>query len=307
LRAAAWAGLSDSMPRAAVLSLHGRVDGVRPDTWADPSLAQIWGPRFSAYVVAAEDVPVFTLGRLPPEEAGRRRADTTADRLEAFLAGRTMPYGEAGRGMGVNPNGLRYGAPTGRIRIRWEGARQPTVWAVPRPTMDADAARLELARRYVHVFGPATAVGFAAWAGRRGPGARATFEALVPEMVSVRTPIGDGWILAADEALATAPNGPTGGPRLLPSGDTFFLLQGRDRELLVPDARRRAALWTSRVWPGCLVVDGEPMGTWRRDGATVAIEPWRRLSPAERTSIEEEASTLPLPGAEGRVTVRWQA
>ena len=32
LRRAAWAGLQDSMPRAALLSLHARVEGARPDT-----------------------------------------------------------------------------------------------------------------------------------------------------------------------------------------------------------------------------------------------------------------------------------
>ena len=35
LRRAAWAGLQDSMPRAALLSLHARVAGTRPDTWED--------------------------------------------------------------------------------------------------------------------------------------------------------------------------------------------------------------------------------------------------------------------------------
>ena len=55
LRRAAWAGLQDSMPRAAVLSIHARVEGTRPDTWEDPSLVQLWGPRFSAYVVPARD------------------------------------------------------------------------------------------------------------------------------------------------------------------------------------------------------------------------------------------------------------
>ena len=30
LRRAAWAGLQDSMPRAALLSLHARVEGVKP-------------------------------------------------------------------------------------------------------------------------------------------------------------------------------------------------------------------------------------------------------------------------------------
>ena len=38
LRRAAWAGLQDSMPRAALLSLHARVDGVESSTWEDPSL-----------------------------------------------------------------------------------------------------------------------------------------------------------------------------------------------------------------------------------------------------------------------------
>src|SRR3954454_7728207 len=50
LRGAAWAGLQDSMPRAALLSLHARVDGVESSTWEDPSLAQLWGPRYHTYV-----------------------------------------------------------------------------------------------------------------------------------------------------------------------------------------------------------------------------------------------------------------
>ena len=51
LRRAAWAGLQDSMPRAALLSIHARVEGTEPSTWEDPSLVQLWGPRFGAYVV----------------------------------------------------------------------------------------------------------------------------------------------------------------------------------------------------------------------------------------------------------------
>src|SRR5918996_2881393 len=46
LRRAAWAGLQDSMPRAALLSIHARVRGTAPSTWEDPSLVQLWGPRF---------------------------------------------------------------------------------------------------------------------------------------------------------------------------------------------------------------------------------------------------------------------
>src|SRR6476620_5481187 len=64
LERAAWAGLQDSMPRAALLSLHARVAGVESSTWEDPSLAQLWGPRYNAYVVAKRDFALFSLGRL---------------------------------------------------------------------------------------------------------------------------------------------------------------------------------------------------------------------------------------------------
>src|SRR3974390_2211208 len=65
LRQAAWAGLSDSMPRAAVLSIHARVEATTDTSWEDPSLVQLWGPRFSAYVVAGGDRAGVSLGRPP--------------------------------------------------------------------------------------------------------------------------------------------------------------------------------------------------------------------------------------------------
>src|SRR5215467_78332 len=80
LRRAAWAGLQDSMPRAALLSIHARMAGTEPASWEDPSLIQIWGPRFSAYVVAKRDLALFTLGRLPSEAAPLKRAQDIAAR-----------------------------------------------------------------------------------------------------------------------------------------------------------------------------------------------------------------------------------
>ena len=292
------------MPRAALLSLHARVEGIGPSSWEDPSLVQVWGPRYSAYVVPRDYVALFTLGRLP-DGAKRRRAVETADRLEAFLADRRLDAVTAGRGVGIHPNALRYAAPTGRILIRWDGARQPTVWTVPAPAMEPMDARLELARRYLHVFGPTTAEAFARWAGITPPMGSAAFEALRPSLTPVRTPIGDAWILSADEPAFSAPPDAVAPVRLLPSGDTFFLLQGADRELLVPDATRRGQLWTSRVWPGALLVAGEIVGTWRRPGAVVQVDAWRALSAGERDAVEAEVASLPLAGIEGRIVVRW--
>ena len=69
---AACAGLQDSMPRAALLSIHARMDGTEPGSWDDPSLVQVWGPRFSVYVVAKRDLAIFTLSRLPDEPGDRK-------------------------------------------------------------------------------------------------------------------------------------------------------------------------------------------------------------------------------------------
>lgn len=305
LRRAAWAGLQDSVPRAALLSIHARVAGTQPDAWEDPALAQLWGPRYTTYVVAAEDVAVFSLGRLPDDDKGRQRAEEVAAQLHALLDGSRVTDREAGMALGYNPNRLRYGAPTGTIRIRWEGARAPVVWTVASPDVDPRDARLELARRYLHVFGPGTPPSFAGWAGigvRAGSGA---FDALDGELLPVRTPIGDAWILAADEEeLRAEPQAPAPA-RLLPSGDTYYLLQGEDRELLISDPERRAALWPSRVWPGALLVQGEIVGTWRRKDHVVTAQPWQRLTRVARDAIEAEAAALPLPAIPDRPTIRW--
>ena len=305
LRQAAWAGLQDSMPRAAVLSIHARVAATAPGDWQDDSLVQLWGPRFSAYVVAAADRAVFTLGRLPDDPAGLRRCVDAADRLEAFLAGRAMPFGEAGRGLGVPPNSLRRAAPPGRVLIRWDGARQPTVWSVPAPDIDPQQARIELARRFLHIQGPSTADAFSTWAGVRPQPGRAVFDALAGSLAPVRTPVGEAWILAEDEAVVRAAAGPVAPARLLPSGDAYFLLQGADRALLVPDQARAAELWTPRVWPGALLVGGEVAGIWRRADTRLTIWAWRPLTPVERTAVEAEAVSLPVPGIGAPITLDW--
>ncbi len=307
LRRAAWAGLQDSAPRAAVLSIHARVQETAPDAWDDPSLVQLWGPRFSAYIVAARDLAVFSLGRLPDDAKRRHAAQDLGQRLAAFLAGRTIPYAEAGRGLGVRPNELRYAAPTGTVLIRWDGARQPTIWTVAPPDVDPSDARLELARRYLHVFGPATSATFADWAGIRPASGRAAFDALVGSVTPVRTPVGDAWILTPDEPSFRSPSRPVAPARLLPGGDAYTLLKGADRELLVPDPDDRRRLWTPRVWPGAVLVDGEIVGTWRRAQADFTIESWGPLSTAARRAVEAEAASLPLPVDRERLRVRWDA
>jgi hypothetical protein len=304
LRRAAWAGLQDSMPRAALLSLHARVDGVEPSTWEDPSLAQLWGPRYSTYVVAKRDFALFSLGRLPEDAKSRLRAERMAERLHAHLDGTRMTDREAGRALGVG-NALWYAATTGTVAIRWEGARAPTVWTVDPGEVSPADARRELARRYIHIFGPARADGFARWAGISRRSATDTFASLEASLLPVRSPLGDEWLLAEDEPEIRAGETVAAPARLLPSGDAFFLLDGAERELLVPREDQRQRLWTPRVWPGALLVEGEIRGAWRRAHHTVRIDAWARLSRGTRDAIEAEANALPLPGVDRPIEVVW--
>jgi len=305
LRQAAWAGLQDSMPRAALLSLHARLEGVEPSAWEHPSLAQLWGPRFSTYVVPKRDFALFSLGRHPEDAKSRQRAERVAGRMHAHLGGARMTDRELGRAIGLG-NAMRYAATTGTIAIRWEGARAPVVWAVPAARIEpADACR-ELARRYLHVFGPTTSEGFARWAGISRRAAADAFASLEGSLLPVRSPLGDEWLLGADEAAVRAEE-VAASVRLLPSGDAYFLLDGKERELLVPRADLRERLWTSRVWPGALLVEGEIRGTWRRSQHTVRIEAWSRLPRRLRDAVEAEAASLPLPGLDRRIEVVWEA
>jgi hypothetical protein len=304
LRRAAWAGLTDSVPRAALLSIHARVEGARHSSWDDPSLVQVWGPRNSVYVVAARDRAVFTLGRLPDDPRRRARAEDMAARVHALLGDRQMKDNDAQRALGVG-NAIKYATTTGTVLIRWDGARTPLIWTATAPEIDPLDARRELARRYLHISGPATPEAFALWAGVGDAAARATFETLGESLLAVQTPIGDAWILARDEPVLREPAGPTAAARLLSSGDTYYLFWGSGRELLVPDAAQRAELWTSRVWPGAVLVGGQIAGTWRRVKHELSVQVWRRFTRAERDAVEGEARSLPLPGIDRQIDVRW--
>jgi hypothetical protein len=200
---------------------------------------------------------------------------------------------------------LRYAAATGTVLIRWEGARRPTIWTVSPPEIAPLDARLELVRRYLRVFGPTTSASFARWSSVSARGAAAAFELLAKELTPVQTPLGGAWILAEDEPAFSATSRQPAAVRLLPSGDAYFLLHGAERELLVPDAARRALLWTTRVWPGALLVEGEIAGTWRRSHGALTVRPWGPLSRAAEEAVETEAASLPIPGLEAPATVRW--
>ena len=165
-----------------------------------------------------------------------------------------MRYDDAGQALGEPPNRLRY------ADDHWQGPDQMGRRQAADHPDGADSRDLS-GRRTAGAGAPLPARvwthdpgSFAHWAGIGPAQGRAAFDGSRAELIQARTPIGDSWLLASDEALIRSAASKPAPARLLPSGDTYYLLQGADRELLVTDPLLRAEFWTSRVWPGALLV-----------------------------------------------------
>jgi hypothetical protein len=158
-----------------------------------------------------------------------------------------------------------------------------------------DSARVELARRFLSAYGPATPEHMAAWSGIGVGDARDRFARLGLETVEVDLEGRPAWVREADVDLLAEPP-PAVGVRLLPADDPF--LAQRDRATLLPDPHHQAQVWEPETRPGVVLGDGWPVATWRAavEGRTlvVAVLPLagRHLDVRLRRALDEEAAGL---------------
>ena len=147
--------------------------------------------------------------------------------------------------------------------------------------------RLQVIRAYLRLLGPATQSDVAAYLDTSVTEVRAHWPA---EAVPVEVDGRRAWML---------PDADRGGSvdglvRLL--GPYDLLLQGRDRELLVPDRSRHRVLWPVIGRPGAVLVGTDVVGSWRPKASgrklTLRLDQWQPLRPAVRTRVEEEAERL---------------
>lgn len=298
---AACVGLQDSVPRSALLSLHARVEEVDFDAWDDPRLVQVWGPRGSVYVIPKDDFAVFTLGRLPRDADQRRVVEEDAQHIRKLLEVADRPGLKTATGGSVRR--VSEAAATGTIRIRWDGSNIE-VWAAEPPNADVETCRLDLARRYLHVFAPSTPSHFATWAGIDRQDAADTWVALRDDLLDVQVNNSARQVSAENHRGASDEEDKIPKTtRLLPPGDTYLL--ARDREIVVPDKQNRPHLWPQgNVPPGGLLVDGELAGTWRRQLHAFTISTWMSLASGVKDLIQTEIHEMPPLGT-GEPKVRW--
>jgi hypothetical protein len=182
----------------------------------------------------------------------------------------------------------------GAFRIEPRSGRQVSFAGLDeRLVQDAEGARLELVRRFLHCYGPATPAHFADWTGTGPVEARRRWTALAGELTEVTADGTTGWLLAEDEPALRRAALPEG-VRLLPPGDPLLL--ARDRAWLVPDRAARKAVWPSIAAPGVVLHDGELAATWRarKKGSTLEVElsPLAGLPESARPAVEAEAARL---------------
>jgi hypothetical protein len=193
---------------------------------------------------------------------------------------------------------LRLAGTAGVFAYGWpQGGRQmlmaTDIWLGEPLGGDPAAARLELARRFVHAYAPVAPRHFAAWTGIAPADARDRLLDIADELVEVKLDGATAFVLRDDLATLTDPP-LAAGARLLPAGDPF--LAQRDRSTLLPDKARQRAVWRPAGSPGLVLMTGHPVGTWRARLAGsrlhVTVETFTTLGDKQRTAIEQAASVM---------------
>jgi hypothetical protein len=158
----------------------------------------------------------------------------------------------------------------------------------PGPAVDplAAPAHLQPIRNYLRFLGPARPADVAAFLETSVGEVKAHWPA---DAVAVKVAGTERWWLGGDE-----PKPDPGLVRLL--GGYDLLLQGRDRDLLVPDKSRHKALWPTLGRPGAVLVGTEIVGMWRPRAAgkrfTLRLELWDQLRGRARGELEHQAERL---------------
>jgi hypothetical protein len=149
----------------------------------------------------------------------------------------------------------------------------------------AASAVEELVLRYLAAFGPASVADAQTWSGL-------TRLREVTDRLDLRTYRGPDGAELLDLPAITLPGEDTPAPpRFLPEYDNL-LLSHADRRRVNPD-NRQVPLWPGNgATQGTLLVDGIWDAIWQITAEALTITPFRRLTAAEESAVNEEAATL---------------
>jgi Winged helix DNA-binding domain len=150
-----------------------------------------------------------------------------------------------------------------------------------------EEARVELVRRYLGAFGPATPADVSEWSGLRVRELERSLESLEP-LARFRDERGR---VLLDLPRAPRPSADTPAPvRLMPRFDNL-ILSHKDRNRVLADEHRGLVIdggWVRSTF----LVDGFVAGTWEVEDGRVRLEPFAPLPRVAQRELREEAASL---------------
>ncbi|MDH6576855.1 winged helix DNA-binding domain-containing protein [Kitasatospora sp. MAP5-34] len=306
---------AQAVPDPPYLGLWSRLDGFRPEALTEliegRKVVRVALQRGTIHLVTAEDCRTLrplvqpVLDRALRSTYGKRlagldlaevwargrelveREPRTFQQLGALLTPEFPGYDPAALAQAVRaglalvqvpPRGLwgRSGPAAHTTAEHWLG--QPLD---PAPSLDA------MVLRYLAAFGPATAADVQKWCGLTGFGP--VLARLAPELVLFRDEQGRTLY---DLPAAPRPDEDTPAPvRLLAPFDNL-LLSHADRTRVLPEEYRPRVMTQNGIVLGALLLDGLVAGSWRIEGGTLRVRPFRPLLRAEAAAAEAEGARL---------------
>jgi len=299
------------------------VADVRDALWTDRSLVKTWLMRGTLHLARADDLPIFTAAmgrhwiRLRPswlKFMGLTEAELwkIVDDVGAALDGTPLTRDElvavVGRGRSEHVRSILRSGWGGMLKPAARNGRlcfgpnrgqsvtfvNPREWLKGWREVDPDAAIVEVARRYLSIYGPATKADFARWWGAWPGVISAAWSGLKPELVTVNVDGAPMDALAGDVAeIKRARNSEP--VQLLPLFDPYLMGHAkRDHMIDRAYAARvsRTAGWISAV----VLVEGRIAGTWTHALSNktlrVTLAPFKRLPARVMAQVKERAAEI---------------
>jgi len=161
--------------------------------------------------------------------------------------------------------------------------------------MPATEAQCALFRKYLRAYGPATLHDFAHWAGLPMQEVRPLRALVESELTVIPGEKKDCLLLREDVEVLKSSAAAKASIRLLPYFDSY-LLAHREKDHLL-SAKRYKRVYRNQGWISPVVlIDGAVAGVWSHKlqgkRLLVEIEPFGKLSKADRAGIEREAESL---------------
>jgi len=280
---------------------------VRNALWKQKTLVKTWLMRGTLHLVPARDLPLYTAAmsgswiKTRPswlkyfgltELELKKLIDTIGGALDGEPMTREEILAVAGEGQSARVREwLKSGwggflKPVARAGLLCFGPSRgqsvtfvrPSQWLGGWRDLEPEGALTEIARRYLHAFGPATKQDFRFWWGHWPGVGAAAWDGLQGDLATVSVGGRHAQMLASD--LQRLPVAAKGSVQLLPPFDPY-LMGHASRDHLFDTVHRakvsRTAGWISAV----VLVDGRVEGTWThrvsKDTLHVGVAPFTRL------------------------------